>query len=130
LGEAGIRPGVGSQATPRPRFARISGGLTASYTGTWCGTGRETPWNGDWRFDCENGVVALSNDQVWVYPRQHDEQPQQVRDGGDAAGRQAYLLDEFCTAVAGGAAPATTCQDNIKSLGIVFSAVDRLKRAR
>jgi len=102
----------------------FSGGLTASYTGTWCGTGRETPWNGDWRFDCENGVVALSNDQVWVYPRQHDEQPQQVEPVAMPLVAQAYLLDEFCTAVEDGAVPATTCQDNIKSLGIVFSAVE------
>ena len=101
----------------------FAGGVTASYTGTWCGTGRETTWNGDWRFDCEKGVVVLMNDEVWIYPRNHDEQPYQVEPVAMPLVAQAYLLDEFCTAVEGGTLPATTCQDNIKSLGIVFSAV-------
>ena len=36
---------------------------------------------------------------------------------------QAYLLHEFYEAVKTGKAPVTTCQDNIKSLGIVFDVV-------
>ena len=111
---------------PQPRSrSSLPAALTASYTGTWCGTGRETPWNGDWRFDCENGVVALTNDQVWVYPRQHDDQPQANRTRCYAAGR-AGLSAATSSARPSKAAqrPATTCQDNIKSLGIVFSAVD------
>ena len=36
---------------------------------------------------------------------------------------QAYLLNEFYEAVTQGKPPATTCQDNIKSLGIVFNVV-------
>ena len=36
---------------------------------------------------------------------------------------QAYLLQEFYEAVMHGKPPVTTCQDNIKSLGIVFDTV-------
>ena len=36
---------------------------------------------------------------------------------------QAYLLDEFYRAVTGGEPVGTTCQDNIRSLGIVFDVV-------
>jgi hypothetical protein len=36
---------------------------------------------------------------------------------------QAYLLHEFYKAVTQGKAAATTCQDNIKSLGIVFDVI-------
>ena len=96
-------------------------GVVASYTGTWCGTGRETPWNGDWRFDCENGVVALSNDQVWVYPRQHDDSPYQVEPIDMPLVAQAYLLDEFCTAVEGGRCPPPPAR-TISSHLALFSA--------
>jgi hypothetical protein len=36
---------------------------------------------------------------------------------------QAYLLHEFYEAVTQGKPVATTCQDNIKSLGIVFDVI-------
>jgi hypothetical protein len=36
---------------------------------------------------------------------------------------QAYLLQEFYEAVTQGKPAVTTCQDNIKSLGIVFDVV-------
>ncbi len=102
----------------------FAGGLTATYTGTWCATGRETSWNGDWRFECEHGVVALNNDQVWVFPRSADDAPQQVEPVTMAHVAQDYLLREFYEAVSEGISPATTCQDNIRSLGIVFGVVE------
>ena len=36
---------------------------------------------------------------------------------------QAYLLHEFYQALTEGRRPATTCQDNIRSLGLVFDTV-------
>jgi len=36
---------------------------------------------------------------------------------------QAYLLDEFHRAVTTGVPPATTCQDNIRSLELVFRTI-------
>ena len=36
---------------------------------------------------------------------------------------QPYLLDEFFRAVSGGSDVGTSCQDNIRSLGIVFDVV-------
>jgi hypothetical protein len=43
---------------------------------------------------------------------------------------QSYLLHEFCQAVTNGHAPETTCQDNIQSLAIVFSALRSFETAR
>jgi hypothetical protein len=36
---------------------------------------------------------------------------------------QAYLLHEFYQAVTQGIHPATTCQDNLRSLAMVFDAI-------
>ncbi len=105
-------------------------GVSASYTGSWCATGSETPWNGHWRFDCAKGVVTLVNDEVWVHPHGDDVPPHQIEPQPLAHVAQSYLLDEFYRAVNGGASPATVCQDNIHSLGIVYNLVESFKTGR
>lgn len=114
---------------------QFDSGVVATYDGSWVSTGRDTTWNANWRFDCERGVVTMVDDVVMV----------QTWDGTDDgfANRyadpvvvpalempriaQAYLLHEFYEAVTQGKTPATTCQDNIHSLGIVFDAVESFK---
>jgi len=43
----------------------FSGGLQVVYQGSWCATGDETPWNGNWRIECEKGVIVLRDDVVY-----------------------------------------------------------------
>lgn len=112
----------------------FANGAVVAYNGSWCSNGKETPWNANWRFECEKGVVTLVDDEVYV---QH---LLGVEAGTGFRGNQyddltlvppvtlerqaqAYLLHEFYEAVKTGQKPATTCQDNIKSLGIVFDVV-------
>ncbi len=102
----------------------FTGGVTVSYDGSWCATGRETPWNGSWRFDCANGVVTLVDDQVWVYPRGEGQTARQLAPVTMPYAAQAYLLHEFYMAVTTGSVPATTCQDNLHSLSIVHRLVE------
>ena len=100
---------------------RFEGDVTVAYNGSWCSQGMDTPWNGQWRFECERGVVTLHDDQVTVY--RTGEAPEPVEPVAAERVAQAYLLHEFYEAVTTGKAPATTCQDNIKSLAIVFNTV-------
>ncbi len=112
----------------------FASGAVVSYNGSWVSNGQETPWNANWRFECEKGVVTLKDDQVYVEHLMgveggsgfrnslHDETTL-VPPGVMEREAQAYLLHEFYEAVSTGKAPATTCQDNIKSLGIVFDVV-------
>lgn len=113
---------------------QFANGVVVAYNGSWCSQGQETPWNAHWRFECEKGVVTLKDDEVYV---------QHLTGVGTGAGfrpnlydtlsavpaaamerqAQAYLLHEFYEAVTQGKPPTTTCQDNIKSLGIVFDVV-------
>jgi predicted dehydrogenase len=96
-------------------------GVVVSYNASWCSQGQATPWNANWRFECAEGVIALVDDQV-VTQRPNGElvavptlEPERLA--------QAYLLHEFYEAVTLGKPPVTTCQDNIKSLGIVFDVI-------
>ncbi len=116
------------------RFAR---GAVASYHGSWVTQGQETTWNGNWRFECERGALTLRDDRVFVQgvaqlepstiPGRINIIYDELReipliDAADTG--QGAILDGFMDAVMnGGATPATTCVDNIKSLGMVFGAV-------
>lgn len=109
----------------------FAGGVVASYEGSWCATGRETSWNGHWRFECERGVVMLENDAVTAQHWTGVDDFHNVHTGIETLApvtlprsAQAYLLHEFYEAVTQGRAPATSCQDNLKSLGMVFNVVE------
>ncbi len=96
--------------------------VTVSYDGSWCSQGRETDWNADWRFECSKGVVTMVNSQVYTQLTGAD--PVLLETVAMERTDQSYLLHEFYEAVTQGKPPVTTCQDNIKSLGIVFDVVE------
>lgn len=113
---------------------RFASGVTAAYNASWCSQAQETSWNANWRFECEKGVVTLKDDQVYVQHLTGVEEGSGFRATQHAPlttippvemerQAQAYLLHEFYEAVRLGKTPATTCQDNIKSLGIVFDVI-------
>jgi predicted dehydrogenase len=95
--------------------------VKVAYNGSWCSPGRETAWNAHWRFECEKGVAVLEEDQV--YTQLTGEEAVAVAPVEMVYQDQAYTLHEFYEAVTKGRTPVTTCQDNIKSLAIVFNAV-------
>jgi predicted dehydrogenase len=109
----------------------FANGVVASYNGSWCAPGRETSWNGNWRFDCEDGVVEMIDDRVIVHPWLDVDgfnnvyiDPLIIEPLEMPRIAQAYLLHEFYQAVTEGTSPATTCQDNIKSLQTIFNIVE------
>lgn len=114
---------------------RFANGIPVSYHGSWCSTGIETAWNGHWRFECENGVILMRDEQVYVQTRRDEKEDlggiwQYQNDDltlvpsvQPAYTDQSYLLHEFYEAVTKGSPPATTCQDNLHSLAIVFGAL-------
>lgn len=95
--------------------------VTVTYNASWCSLGKETGWSGNWRFDCEYGVLVLNGDDVFI--ERPEAAPEFVPLAKPAYTGQEYLLHEFYRAVTQGATPATTVQDNLKSLGIVFDVV-------
>jgi predicted dehydrogenase len=109
--------------------------VPVTYTASWCGTGHDTSWSGNWRIDCEYGVVLLVDDCVYVHPRTDEIEDlggytQYVNQGLTHVPlltpefvSQAQLLKQFYDALTIGTQPATNCQDNIKSLEIVFRVI-------
>ncbi len=104
---------------------RFGGCVYAGYHASWCSQGAETPWNGEWRFECERGVVVLEGDRVRL--QQTGSEWEDVPHVTPDRTGQGYLLHEFVAAIQGGPVPATTCQDNIRSLSIVFDALEAVQ---
>jgi len=72
-------------------------------------------------------VVTLVNDEVWVFPHGEEQAARKVEHLTLTHAAQAYLLNEFYNAVTAGTAPATSCQDNIHSLEIVYNLVESFR---
>ena len=112
----------------------FANGVQVAYAGSWCSQALETSWNANWRFECERGVLLAQDDRVTMQRllrvgsgegalvNEHAE-PEEIpliempREGQD------YLLQEFYQAATAGKSTATTAQDNIHTMELVFGVV-------
>ncbi len=109
---------------------QFENGVVVSYDGSWCSSGMETSWNADWTLRFEKGVVRMVQDEISVQRWEGVEDRtniyaklELIEQNSMEREAQAYLLHEFYEAVMQGKPVATTCQDNIHSLQMVFNCV-------
>ena len=115
----------------------MSGGLRYTYRGSWCGEGRPTSWEGDWRavgprgtatWDGEGAPAAdivVSTDGFMSSTRPETAQVDTTIPTGIAGS-----LRDFLHALETGATPMGECHDNIKSLAMVFAAIESAATGR
>jgi len=112
---------------------KLSGDAVFTYRGSWCAEGRRTSWESAWRlvgsrgmitWDGEEGFEAtvagsepglLRGQQILPVPLAPDE---------DETHGHRSVLAEFIDAVKSGRKPETASDDNIKSLSMVFGAIE------
>jgi len=109
----------------------MTGGVVFAYRGSWCAEGCHTSWNGDWRVTGREGTLLYD----------HDESPHgQVVAGDEGLQRELADLEivdspvekggmrgglcEMLRFLETGEKPQTECHDNIKSLAMVFGAIE------
>lgn len=110
-------------------------GVVFTYRGSWCAEGCHTSWNGDWRIVGDRGTLLYDHDhpprgQVVAgtegFHRPLEDlcvpEPRLEYDGMHGA------LREMLEFLRGGAAPQTECHDNIRSLAMVFAAIESSRR--
>ncbi len=109
----------------------MTGGLVFTYRGSWCAEGCPTSWNGNWRLIGDKGTLLYEFDrtpegqvvagqegfQVPLRPAVIDPSPI-TRLGFDGG------LHEMLSFLRDGQTPQTECHDNIKSLAMVFAAIE------
>ena len=104
----------------------MTGGLVFTYRGCWCSEARTTSWESAWRLVGGRGTLCWDGDG----------QPRTELIGGAAAAPAPYTgpeghagcLQEMFAAIAAGRPAETSYGDNIKSLAMVFGAIESARR--
>jgi predicted dehydrogenase len=109
----------------------MTGGLRYTYRGSWCSEGKNTSWECDWRAVGPHGTAlwdghgAPSADVVTgAGGFVRETQPHTADVPADVPGGIAGSLRDFLHALETGATPMGECHDNIKSLAMVFAAIE------
>ena len=111
----------------------FTGDVVVTYRGSWCAEGANTNWDSSWRiigtngtllWDGETGFVAkvIDGHEGFFRPLRDVEVPPPV-DERETRGH-ASVIAGFLDAVDTGSAPETAGADNIKSLAMVFAAIE------
>jgi predicted dehydrogenase len=106
--------------------------VVLNYRGSWCAEGLNTTWEADWRFVGTRGTVTWNGGDVFqaqepaetgafINKQNNLALPDINTDGLDDG--HASLIRQFVQCVRIGSIPETVCTDNIKSLAMVFGAI-------
>ncbi len=117
----------------------MSDGLVYTYRGSWCAEGLNTTWECDWRAIGERGTVCWDGADAYraeavqataSFRSELEEVALPVVDAGGKVGGHAGCIREFFDCVRDGGIPETVAGDNVKSLAMVFAAIESAKMGR
>ncbi len=116
----------------------MSNGCIYTYRGSWCAEGLPTSWECDWRFIGQKGSM--------IWDGGERTQIQVVKETGNFistysdlplppfetnnVGEHAGIIQEFFSCIQNGTQPETQAADNIKSLAMVFGALESAERGQ
>ncbi len=116
----------------------MSEGLVFTYRGSWCAEGMNTSWECDWRIIGTEGSVRWNGGDDFKaevvtrregFISEHEARQVEVIDDQALRGH-AGLIREFIDCIRGGSTPQTIASDNIKSLAMVFGAIESAESSR
>lgn len=111
---------------------QFASGLVATHVAVGCAVGSRTNYNGDWRIEGPGGSIDWNMGQT-SYSHMHrtdekvDKRPLEHLEV--KAGEQT-MMDEFFAAIAEKREPECGARDNLKSLAMVFGAIQSAKEGR
>ncbi|HTV24317.1 MAG TPA: Gfo/Idh/MocA family oxidoreductase [Polyangiaceae bacterium] len=113
----------------------MTGGLRYTYRGSWCAEGAHTSWESAWRAVGPRGTAlwdghGMPEAAVVRAPDGFHSRTERVAASAAPAELSglAGALADFMRALDTGATPMGECHDNIKSLAMVFAAVESAER--
>jgi predicted dehydrogenase len=115
----------------------MTGGLRYNYRGSWCAEGLPTSWEAEWRAVWPRGSATWDGAGAPVAEivkgsegfHRETERIEVPVEGGIPSGI-AGSLRGFLAALESGATPMGECHDNIKSLAMVFGAIESAETGR
>lgn len=111
----------------------LSDDVVFTYRGGWSAEGANTSWESSWRFICTKGTLLWDGAEGLTANRVASDSgflrelaPVPVPELDDASKTQGHasVIADFVAAIAAGRAPETASTDNIKSLAMVFAAIE------
>jgi predicted dehydrogenase len=113
----------------------MEGGARVVYEGSWHPRAQFTDWNCRWLLECERGYLIVADDRVLIGEGRDSHQvaapaPVEVPLVALERQEQAAVVSDFMRAVRAGEAAPTAAADNLRSLEMVFGAVESAERER
>jgi predicted dehydrogenase len=115
----------------------MTGGVVFTYRGSWCSEGCNTSWNGDWRIIGTKGTLLYDHDNPpngQVIASEQDSKRKfgdlEIVDSPIEKAGQHGALVEMLHFLETGEKPQCECHDNIKSLAMVFGAIESSKEGK
>lgn len=115
----------------------MEGGVVYTYRGSWCAEGSPTSWEGEWRAIGRDGTVLWDGGDGFRaqvvratggFTSEYEDVDLPPIDIGPMASGHAGCIRHFLVCVREGRTPETVCTDNIKSLAMVFGAIESAER--
>ncbi|MFN3318830.1 MAG: Gfo/Idh/MocA family protein [Allorhizobium sp.] len=112
---------------------KLSGDAVFTYRGSWCAEGRRTSWESAWRLVGSKGMITWDGEEIFEATVAGNEPgllrgqqilPVPLAPDEDETHGHRSVLAEFIDAVKSGRKPETVSDDNIKSLSMVFGAIE------
>jgi predicted dehydrogenase len=115
----------------------MTGGVIFTYRGSWCAEGFHTSWNGDWRVIGDRGTIIHQRDEAPVGQVVANKEGfhRKLKNLALPKPTMKYetmhgSLREMLSFLRTGKIPQTHCRDNIKSLAMVFAAIESSKNSK
>jgi predicted dehydrogenase len=111
----------------------MTGGIVYTYRGSWCSEGLNTTWECDWRIIGEQGSIAWDGAQGFSgqkvaktgeFRSECEDVMVSSPEASDRIGGHEGVILDFVNCVQSGGTPETNYTDNIKSLAMVFGAIE------
>lgn len=111
---------------------QMTNGIVYTYRGSWCSEGLNTTWESSWHAICENGsakwdgAADLQTQRVaktGAFFSEMEKAAIAVPESTAPTGHAGVIRD-FVDSIREGREPKTVCTDNIKSLAMVFAAIE------
>ena len=117
----------------------MTGGVVFTYRGSWCAEGLPTAWESQWRIVGTKGSVVwdgaeslrcevVRSDEGFL--REHASVPTPTLQRTDFGAWHAASIRAYLDTVRAGHTPETVASDNIRSLAMVFAAVESAETHR
>ncbi|OAS82579.1 MULTISPECIES: Gfo/Idh/MocA family protein [Metabacillus] len=117
----------------------MNDGSVFTYRGSWCAIGMQTSWEADWRVTGSKGSARWDGNRLPVYEVIDHSQPtdfidpiktEEVQSNWEGQEGHWGCLDEMFASLEENRLAETDCSDNIKSMEMVFGAVESAKTGK